>query len=94
MNYRYLGRSGLQVSELSLGSWVTFSTQLDVDVAMESAGYQKIGDGAYFNSPKFILVFDLYPKNAVILNGFIHPIDPVIMRATPEFVSELKVLYY
>ena len=55
----------------------------DVDAAMESAGYQK-----------FILVFDLYPKNAVILDGFIHPIDQVIMRATPEFVSELKVLYY
>jgi voltage-dependent potassium channel beta subunit len=34
MNYRHLGRSGLQVSELSLGSWVTFSTQMDVDVAM------------------------------------------------------------
>ena len=29
MNYRRLGSSGLQVSELSFGSWVTFSTQLD-----------------------------------------------------------------
>jgi voltage-dependent potassium channel beta subunit len=35
MNYRHLGRSGLQVSELSLGSWVTFSTQVDVDAAMD-----------------------------------------------------------
>jgi len=35
MNYRHLGRSGLQLSELSLGSWVTFSTQVDVDAAME-----------------------------------------------------------
>jgi voltage-dependent potassium channel beta subunit len=34
MNYRRLGRSGLKVSELSLGSWVTFGTQLDVDGAM------------------------------------------------------------
>lgn len=33
MNYRYLGRSGLKVSELSLGSWVTFSNQVDVDAA-------------------------------------------------------------
>ncbi len=33
MNYRYLGRSGLQVSELSLGSWVTFHDQVDVDAA-------------------------------------------------------------
>ncbi len=29
MNYRRLGKSGLKVSELSFGSWVTFSTQLD-----------------------------------------------------------------
>jgi voltage-dependent potassium channel beta subunit len=30
MNYRRLGRTGLQVSELSYGSWVTFGNQLDV----------------------------------------------------------------
>ncbi len=35
MEYRRLGRSGLQVSVLSLGSWVTFGTQLGVDAAME-----------------------------------------------------------
>ncbi|MBN9433547.1 MAG: aldo/keto reductase [Bosea sp.] len=29
MNYRRLGKSGLQVSELSLGSWVTFGKQVD-----------------------------------------------------------------
>jgi voltage-dependent potassium channel beta subunit len=29
MEYRRLGRSGLKVSELSFGSWVTFSNQLD-----------------------------------------------------------------
>ena len=42
MNYRHLGRSGLQVSELSLGSWVTFHTQVDVDAAKEcmAAAYE------------------------------------------------------
>jgi voltage-dependent potassium channel beta subunit len=35
MNYRHLGRSGLQVSELSLGSWVTFVNQVDVELAMD-----------------------------------------------------------
>jgi len=35
MNYRHLGRSGLQVSELSFGSWVTFHNQADVDAAVE-----------------------------------------------------------
>ena len=41
MKYRHLGRAGIQVSELSLGSWVTFHLQTDLDVSMElmSAAY-------------------------------------------------------
>ena len=35
MQYRRLGRSGLQLSELSLGSWVTYHTQVDVSAARE-----------------------------------------------------------
>jgi voltage-dependent potassium channel beta subunit len=35
MEYRYLGHSGLKVSELSFGSWVTFGTQLGEDLARE-----------------------------------------------------------
>ncbi len=35
MVYRRLGRSGLQVSVLSFGSWVTFQNQLDVGRARE-----------------------------------------------------------
>lgn len=31
MKYRRLGRTGLEVSELSYGSWVTFGNQLDVE---------------------------------------------------------------
>ena len=33
MQYRRLGGSGLKVSALSFGSWVTFSFQMDVDAA-------------------------------------------------------------
>lgn len=33
MEYRYLGKTGLQVSVLSLGSWVTFGNQISDDVA-------------------------------------------------------------
>ena len=33
MKYRYLGRSGLKVSALSFGSWVTFGDQVDQQVA-------------------------------------------------------------
>jgi voltage-dependent potassium channel beta subunit len=35
MDYRRLGRSGLKVSELSLGSWVTYGNQLDAAAARE-----------------------------------------------------------
>ena len=35
MEYRRLGRSGIKVSVLSFGSWVTFDTQLDTDLALE-----------------------------------------------------------
>jgi voltage-dependent potassium channel beta subunit len=35
MEYRRLGKSGLQVSLLSIGSWVTFSNQVDVERGVE-----------------------------------------------------------
>ena len=41
MKYRHLGKAGIQVSELSFGSWVTFHTQAGVEstVEMMSAAY-------------------------------------------------------
>lgn len=35
MHYRRLGRSGLKVSEISLGAWVTFGSQIDAGIASE-----------------------------------------------------------
>ena len=35
MEYRHLGKTGIRVSELSLGSWITFKNQVDVDAAAE-----------------------------------------------------------
>ena len=35
MKYRHLGKAGIQVSELSFGSWVTFHTQADINAAVE-----------------------------------------------------------
>jgi voltage-dependent potassium channel beta subunit len=42
MEYRHLGKAGIQVSELSFGSWVTFHNQADVNAAknMMSAAYE------------------------------------------------------
>lgn len=36
MEYRHLGKAGIRVSALSLGSWVTFHNQVGVDAAVES----------------------------------------------------------
>jgi len=33
MNYRNLGKSGLKLSELSFGSWVTYGNQVDLELA-------------------------------------------------------------
>jgi voltage-dependent potassium channel beta subunit len=43
MQYRHLGKTGIRVSELSLGSWVTFHNQADVSAAKEmmSAAYEE-----------------------------------------------------
>ncbi len=35
MKYRYLGKTGLQLSELSLGSWITFHNQANIDKTVE-----------------------------------------------------------
>jgi len=42
MKYRHLGKAGIQVSELSFGSWITFHTQSGVDstVTMMAAAYE------------------------------------------------------
>ncbi|MCC7118581.1 MAG: aldo/keto reductase [Anaerolineales bacterium] len=42
MEYRHLGKTGIRVSELSFGSWVTFHTQADVKPAVEmmAAAYE------------------------------------------------------
>lgn len=36
MEYRHLGKTGIKVSALSYGSWVTFHTQVGIDAAVES----------------------------------------------------------
>ncbi len=42
MEYRYLGKSGLQVSALSLGAWVTYGGQVGEQIALEcmTAAYE------------------------------------------------------
>ena len=39
MEYRKLGKSGIQLSELSFGSWITFGSELDVSGVKECMQY-------------------------------------------------------
>ncbi len=50
MIYRRLGRSGLQLSVLSFGSWVTFDTQLDDDLALECLQAARDGGCNFFDN--------------------------------------------
>lgn len=56
MHYRRLGRSGLQVSVLSLGSWVTYHNQVDVASAREMlAAAMDAGVNFYDNAEVYAL---------------------------------------
>ena len=58
MNYRRLGRSGLKVSELSFGSWVTYANQLDQATARECMA------AAYDAGVNFFDNAEVYAKGA------------------------------
>ena len=50
MQYRRLGRSGLQVSVLSLGSWVTYHNQVDTSAAREMMAAAMDGGVNFFDN--------------------------------------------
>jgi voltage-dependent potassium channel beta subunit len=58
MNSRRLGRSGLKVSELSFGSWVTYGNQLGAETALECMA------AAYAAGVNFFDNAEVYAKGA------------------------------
>jgi len=54
MHYRRLGRSGLKVSEISLGAWVTFGAQIEEDIVSDLIHF------AYENGINFFDNADVY----------------------------------
>jgi len=50
MTYRRLGRSGLQVSVLSFGSWVTFGDQIDTSLAVDCLGASREAGVNFFDN--------------------------------------------
>ena len=66
-------------------------TQAALDELMLGKGYEKLTEGAYYDERAGLLVFDLFPRNAIqAADGHIYPIDPVIQRITPEFGQFLR----
>lgn len=54
MEYRHLGRAGIKVSALSLGSWVTFYNQVDIDAAVNSmAAAYEVGVNYFDNAESY-----------------------------------------
>jgi hypothetical protein len=65
--------------------------QAALDELMTDKGYEKLAAGAYYDEPAGLLVFDLFPRNAIqAADGLIYPIDPVIQRMTADFGQFLR----
>jgi voltage-dependent potassium channel beta subunit len=50
MKYRRLGRSGLQISELSIGSWITYGNQVDESVAIDTLAAARAAGVNFFDN--------------------------------------------
>jgi voltage-dependent potassium channel beta subunit len=67
MEYRYLGRTGLQVSAISFGSWLTFGKQISDDVAESLMKY------AYENGVNFFDNAEAYAagKSEIVMGNIL-----------------------
>ena len=66
-------------------------TQTAIDETMAAKGFEQLTSGAYYDAGEGLLIFDLFPKNALqAADGTIYPFDPVIQRVTPDFADFLR----
>jgi voltage-dependent potassium channel beta subunit len=77
MNYRRMGQTGLKLSELSLGAWVTFGDQVEEKTAVE------LLQEAYDKGVNFFDNADIYAKGRA---------EEVMGRAIKELPREALVL--
>ena len=87
MRYRHLGRSGIKVSEISLGSWRTFGNTVDQEttetcmVAAYEAGVnyfdgaENYGNGAAEEAMGKVLQKYKWPRDSLVISSKVHP-DP------------------
>ena len=66
-------------------------TQAALDELMLAKGYEQLAEGAYYDARAGLLVFDLFPRNAIqAADGQVYPFDPVIQRVSPDFADFLR----
>jgi hypothetical protein len=71
------------------------TTASAIDELILGKGYEKLTDGAYYFEREGLLIFDLFPRNAIqAADGQIYPIDPVIQRITSDFGQFLRAEPY
>ena len=59
---------------------------------MRVKGFEGIAPGAYYDSSEGLLIFDLFPRNAILTqDGDVFPIDPVIQRIDTAFSDFLRI---
>ena len=57
---------------------------------MAGKGYEVLAEGAYYEESLGLLIFDLFPRNALETESGILPIDPVIQRIDCDFARFLR----
>lgn len=71
------------------------ASQEALDRLMRQKAYRKLADGAYYDQKGGLLVYDLFPRNALLAaDGEVYPIDPVIQRVTQDFAEFLEAHPY
>ena len=71
------------------------ASQEALDRLMRRKAYRKLADGAYYDQQGGLLVYDLFPRNALLAaDGEVYPIDPVIQRVTQDFAEFLEAHPY
>jgi len=67
-------------------------TQAAIDAMMLAKDFEVIAPGAYYDCEEGLLIFDLFPRNAILTeDGDVFPIDPVIQRIDADFAEFLRV---
>jgi len=83
MKYRRLGQTGVKVSEIAYGSWLTFGSQVELDAAREIIAY------AFEQGINYIDTADVYNDGAA--ETLLGKILPLLRR--PDYVVATKAFW-